>query len=189
MLINFIGSPSSGKTTTAAMLFASLKEAGVLCELSGEQARLYIARKKLQLALTPEQFPPLDDSDQFAIMRQQLEVDETFVTSCGPKVLVISDSSPINSLLYMSSARRTAAEVQEYVARSLSITSATFLAAPISRVWSVDPNRVHSQEQSQAVQRQIPELIASLPSFKVIDVCGTPTDRLLAVQNFVFGLL
>jgi len=190
MLINFIGAPCSGKTTTAAMLFSSLKETGISCELSSEQARLYIARKKVQLKLSPKQFPTLTDKDQVKIMVQQLEVDEALVTSCGCDVLVISDSSPINSLLYMGTKTRTASEVQEYIRRSLKITSATFLAAPIVRRNGVaDPNRIHSQAQSDLVQQQIPALLSSLPPFKVIDLCGSPAERLLAVQNYAFGLL
>jgi predicted ATPase len=189
MLINFIGSPSSGKTTTAAMLYASLKETGIVCEFSTEQARLYIARKRVRLSLPPSKFPTLTDADQILIMQKQLEIDETFVESCGPNVLVISDSSPLNSLLYMDSETLSKKSVKDCIARSIAITTATFLAEPIAMTWSKDPNRVHTQKQSQAVQQRIAPILATLPPFRVVPLCGSPTERLLAVQNYVFRLL
>jgi nicotinamide riboside kinase len=38
-VVNFFGSPSSGKSTTASLLFGKLKQAGVNCELVQEYAK------------------------------------------------------------------------------------------------------------------------------------------------------
>ena len=47
MYVNFIGAPCSGKTTSAAKLFAELKEMGLEVEFVSEYARLYIAKKRI----------------------------------------------------------------------------------------------------------------------------------------------
>jgi hypothetical protein len=185
VLFNFIGCPQSGKTTTAAMAFAGLKEVGMISEFITEQARFYIAQRKLQFGLTPEDPLQLSDEDQVAIMTRQVEWDETFVRACGPDVMIVSDSSPLNSMLYMSPASRQSPQVIALKERSLAITHHSFYSRPIPRPATTlaDPNRVHSFEQSLEIDSWIPELLKLVPSLPVTEVCGTTVDRVRTVQD------
>lgn len=183
MLFNFIGCPQSGKTTTAAMAFAGLKEVGIVSEFITEQARFYIA--KLKLSITPGDSIVLRDEDQLAIMRQQVECDETFVRACGDNVLIVSDSSPLNSTLYMTPNFRETPEVQTLLKRSLAITTMSFYSRPIPRPSHsmTDPNRVHTFDQSLEIDKQIPLLLEQLPFLPVTEVSGTTTNRVRVVQE------
>lgn len=186
MLFNFIGCPQSGKTTTAAMLFASMKETGMVAEFTPEQARFYIARLRVKHQISPEKSFSLDDADQFEIMKAQVEADETLVKACGQKVFIVSDSSPLNSMLYMSEWYRNTKEVQELAARSLAITTLSFHALPIYKPYLEDPNRIHTEEQSRFIDSQIPALLSRYPGLNVARIDGTMSERLLLVQNRTF---
>lgn len=172
------------------MTFASLKETGIIAEFSSEQARVYIAHKRVLLGLKPEDHLQLSDKDQLDIMGRQLEIDETLVKSCGPDVIIISDSSPLNSVLYMSHECRCRPEVMDMVKHSLSLTTTSFYMHPIYRGWSNqrDPNRIHDYSQSQEIDLLIPKLLAELPelNLKTVPVFGTTTERLLMVKDRMF---
>ncbi len=190
MLFNFLGSPQSGKTTTAAMTFASLKEIGLVSEFSSEQARLYIARQRVLWGYGPDDKVTLTDEDQVEIMKQQLEVDETLVKACGPAVFIISDSSPLNSMLYMSPKCRNRGDVLDMYRRSKAITTGSFYMHTIYRGWvdQRDPNRIHDEEQSQQIDKLIPQFLMEDPELndKVTPVFGSTTERLLIVKNRIF---
>jgi hypothetical protein len=190
MLFNFLGSPQSGKTTTAAMTFASLKEIGLVSEFSSEQARLYIAQQRVLWGYGPEDKVTLTDQDQVEIMRRQLEMDETLVKACGPEVFIISDSSPVNSMLYMSPEARRRGDVLDMYRRSKALTTGIFYMHPIYRGWSDqrDPNRIHDYEQSQLIDKLIPEFLKEDPELndKTIAVLGTTVERLLTVKTRIF---
>ena len=186
MLFNFIGCPQSGKTTTAAMLFASMKETGMVAEFNLEQARFYIAKLRVKYQIPPDKSFSLDDADQFEIMKAQVEADETLVKACGPKVTIISDSSPLNSMLYMTEDFKNTPEVQELASRSLAITDLSFHMLPIYRPYLEDPNRIHTEEQSKIIDQEIPKLLSRFPGLNVAGVSGTMAERLLLVQNRIF---
>lgn len=188
MLFNFIGCPQSGKTTTAAMAFASLKENGFITEFSSEQARLYIANRRVHLNLKPQDSFKLTDVDQLNIMESQLRIDETLVKACGPDVFIISDSSPLNSVLYMSPEFRRRPEVIQMVKRSVELTTTFFYMHPITQGWSWDPNRVHNFEESMKIDHLIPQLLAELPdlNLKTVPVFGTVPERLMTVKDRMF---
>lgn len=186
-LFNFIGCPQSGKTTIAALLFAGLKEVGMVAEFSPEQARFYIAQQRVIQGLRPEQKLVLTDSDQLNIMRAQVEVDEVLVKSCGPKVFIIGDSSPFNSMLYMSPEFRESVEVQELAHRAQNITTASFLAEMLDRPFELDPNRVHDESQSRKINELIPILLSKFPKLETCSVHGTTPQRVLLAQNLIFS--
>jgi hypothetical protein len=186
MLFNFIGCPQSGKTTTAAMVFASMKEVSRVAEFCPEQARFYIARRRVRAGLRPQDHLALDDADQFEIMKAQLEADEVLVKACGPEVIIVSDSSPLNSMLYMSPWYRKTKEVQDMALRSLEITKTSFYAQPIYRPYQQDPNRIHDEEQSRAIDKLIPELLQEYPGLNVAEIHGTVSERLLICQDRIF---
>ena len=151
MIVGVIGAPCSGKTTTAAMAFAALKETGVACEFVPEQARVHIAR--LRLALPPGQPLVLTDQDQLRIMESQLEMERMFRDSLGGGGVVITDTSAYLTLMYLSEDGRhhpKARRVLEEAGYDL-----LFHCPPVPRDGMVgqDPNRVHSLEDSLEIDR------------------------------------
>lgn len=157
MLIGFIGCPSSGKTTTAAMAFADLKNMGVSSEFIPEQARMYIAEMRLVLRLPPGSTVPLTDNDQFQILQKQMDSEKMLVQSSGPGVVVITDSSAFNTLLYMKPRFREL--VRQIVIEHLKTYDLLFYCAPVKMPKVLDPNRVHNEQQALEIDRMIPDLL------------------------------
>lgn len=168
------------------MLFASMKETGMVAEFCPEQARFYIARLRVKNSLRPDESLTLNDKDQYEIMKAQVEADEVLVTACGKKVTIISDSSPLNSMLYMTPDFRNSLPVQELAKRSLAITDLSFYVHPIYRPYLEDPNRIHGEEQSRLIDSKIPELLSSFSDLKIMEIDGKVSERLLLVQNRIF---
>jgi len=172
------------------MAFASLKEVGLVSEFSVEQARLYIAKQRVLWGFGPDDKLVLTDDDQVEIMRIQLELDELLVKACGPKVFIISDSSPVNAVLYMSPQCRKRGDVLDMYRRSKAITTASFYAHPFHRGWNdqPDPNRIHDESQSKDIDNLITRLIHEDDELnqKVVPIFGTTDQRLLMVKARIF---
>lgn len=160
MLIGFIGCPSSGKTTTAAMTFADLKELGFTAEFIPEQARFYIAELRFHLRLSPKESLKLDDRDQESILVKQMEIENIYLEACGPEVVIVTDSCVLNTLLYLSSSEyKNNPELDRMMLSHLSKYDLLFYSHPVVRSDVNDPNRVHSQEQSLEIDKKIPFLL------------------------------
>lgn len=178
MLIGFIGSPCSGKTTTAAMTFADLKGMGLPSEYIAEQARLYIAERRVEQKLNPEDSLQLEDVDQYMIMRRQEQSEVTLTTACGPGTIVIADSSVLNALLYLSPEGRKQPGVVRLTEAAVKRYDLLFYCAPVKRPRNLDPNRIHNEEQSLAVDRLIPEVLREFaPDLIPIQLFGNPQMR------------
>lgn len=158
----------------------------MVTEFSSEQARFYIARRRVFLGLKPGEGLTLHDEDQLEIMHHQVEADEVLVKACGPDVLIISDSSPLNSMLYMSRDFRGTPAVKALAQKSLSYTRTSFYAQPIYRPYRQDPNRIHDELQSREIDKLIPELLQEFPGLNVASIDGTVSERLLIVQDRIF---
>ena len=178
MLISFVGGPASGKTTTAAMVFSRLKELGSPVEFIYEQARIHIAKKKFKLGLKPEDKLILTDEDQIHILSEQRDLENIMSQACGDKVNLISDSSTLNSLLYMSEEILETEIVKTLVKDSVSRYDLVFYA-PLVKISSVlDPNRVHNEQESIKVNDKIPSILNRFaPGLKVIELAGDPKYR------------
>jgi hypothetical protein len=155
-----MGAPCSGKTTVAAMAFASLKGLGLPCEFIPEQARWRIARLRVERGLAPSEPVVLSDVDQMEIMKSQFYLESVFTRAVGPSVIVISDSSVLLSLLYMSAAQRRSPEVAELVRRSVAQVNLYFHALPVPAGSLFDPNRIHSHEESLAIDTSFSDVLA-----------------------------
>lgn len=185
MKSSFIGCPCSGKTTTGAMVFAHLKENGIACEFITEQARMYIAKKR---TLNPGY--TLSDMDQAEIMQLQYDCIDTMEKSTAEaNSIVLCDSSPLNSLLYMSPEfRRNNTLVKELVAKISKDPGVVFVCAPVKRPMSLDPNRIHGEAESIAVDESIPFVLEeSIPGLlsDVIHLSGAPQERSLVAIDRV----
>lgn len=171
MLISFVGSPCSGKTTIAAFSFAKLKQMGIACEYVSEYARLYIANqmdinKKVELV----------DVDQSYIMNHQYQ-NERILSSSVKKTdgIVIADSSPINSLLYMTPLYRKEVieESRERLSDLYGAGNLLVICSPLAELdFPNDPNRVHSYEESKDIARvletEVFPMISTLKCGKIV---------------------
>lgn len=187
MLVSFVGSPCSGKTTVAALLFAALKDSGVAAEFLPEQARLYIAEKRVATSLAPHDIVALSQIDQVTILLRQLQVEQTMLTACGPNVIIVTDSSPLNSLLYMSKETRDETAVKEAVQKHLRMAGLTFWVKTVTPPLELDPNRVHSLETSLQLDPLVPLIMSDNvgANFKMIPLEGTSHERTAIALAYV----
>ena len=190
MLIGFLGAPISGKTTTAALLFAGLKDNGYVAEFLPEQARTYIAFKRyseVTTAMSEANQPgscvavpsrPLDDFDQLDIMRKQYAVEKVF-SEVSPRSLIVTDCAAFLALLYMTPEARVKQDVLQKARASAAGFDLLFRCHPVKPGDLYDPNRVHSFEQSQALDAQLEEVmrLAEVPTEKVVDLAGPSNVR------------
>lgn len=174
MLIGFIGCPCSGKTTTAAMTFADLKLMGISTEFIPEQARHYIATKRCDQWFSDH--VTLTDEDQLEIMRQQSGMEDVMTASKG--AVVVTDSSVFNTLLYLSEAKLAHDDVQWLIEAALERYDLLFYCAPVKMLPTLDPNRIHSEEQSLELDKKIPALLKRFaPDLKPIFLLGDAKER------------
>jgi len=179
MLATFIGAPSSGKTTVAALVFANLKERGISVEFVSEWARSYIAGQRVSKGLSPGQGLSLSDTDQVLILQMQMVAEETFIAACGPSVTVLSDTSPLNALLYLSDKAAEDAKVKKWIAKYLSLNPVFFylpLSNPPAVTVGLDPNRIHGALESVAIDQKAKALISRM-GLKVIELVGTSREK------------
>lgn len=170
------------------MTFAKLKELGMTCEFITEQARLYIANKRWVGGIKPETKIELHDSDQVNIMLKQLDIETIVHHAVGEDVIVISDSSPLNALLYMSEARRNDEATKDYIEETIEKSDIVFYCAPILGFSSFDPNRVHDEKFSLEVDSQIPTVMTQYaPQVwnKVYHLTGDANARMHQVVNVI----
>jgi hypothetical protein len=167
MLIAFVGTPCSGKTTTAARVFADLKDAGYPAEFLPETARLYIAERRLRGDVSP-----LTDGDQVAIMVRQHEA-ERMMWASSPGSIIVADSAAINALLYMGEVP----PVMNLEARAAGGRyGLIFRCHPVRPGSMYDPNRVHSFEDSLRLDAKVEPLLQSF-GLKFVSLFGPQKVR------------
>lgn len=145
------------------MSFADMKSLGVVCEFIPEQARVYIAMKRFRSRLAHSEAVQLSDEDQLAIMQKQLFLEKLYMTACPPDTVIVTDTSALNSLLYMSPEFRQTTEVKKLVAMALRHYTLQFYCSTIEKPLDAqDANRVHTYEQSLAIDKSIPNLLKEI---------------------------
>jgi nicotinamide riboside kinase len=149
LIVNFIGAPCSGKTTTAAKLFANLKTMGISCEFVSEFARKYLA--------TRSRGSSLSDAEQELIMVSQFSEEGIFENQ---DVITVSDSSPLNALLYMSSHSEETKALAKKCANDRD--AIFFYCHPVPFPTTEDPNRVHSIDASRSIHSGIPNTLGEV---------------------------
>ncbi|WNM70307.1 hypothetical protein [Myxococcus phage Mx1] len=183
MLVGFVGAPCSGKTTTAARLFAELKEMGIPAEYVAERARSYIARAKASKRSRGDVAPlVLCDEDQKKIATGQF-VDESVMHD--PKVVLVTDSCVLNSLLYMTEGCRTDPEVNSLMRAAAARYDLLFWCGPVARPEGDDPNRVHGEAECVAIHDQIETVIQPMLGKPMFVLAGSPRHRFTDAMHAV----
>lgn len=156
MLIGFIGCPKSGKTSIAIRVFDSIKTSGESCELITEQARLFFVKRKLRNPTTP-----IDDSDQMCIFDEQVSIEIDYLKALSQETTIVSDSSPLNTLWYLSpeGRKKYRTEIIEKLGEWMLYKPLIFHCTPTPGGYGRDENRIHSQSQSEEVNRNIPSIL------------------------------
>jgi len=152
MMISFIGAPCSGKTTTAAKVFATLKESGIAAEFVPEYARVHIAELRVKGKLKDR----LSDQDVMVIGMRQRILQE-IVKHGSPSSVVIADSSPILSLLYLEQPNDA---FKEQVRNAMKETDLVLLCEPVPPPVMKDPNRLHTFEESLEYHERLKKILA-----------------------------
>lgn len=186
MIVTFLGVPCSGKTTTATKLFADLKEAGIPAEFVPEYARQYIASLKYD---SPGEDVKLDDGDQISIMVEQARLERVFAKACGPDVVLVVDGCALNTLLYLSSGARQNPVVQSIVKMSMKAYDVVFVCEPVQALDGLDPNRIHSWEESLQLNGVLESLLLKGPLHGVpgVTLRGDPGLRFQTAQKEIYG--
>lgn len=170
------------------MTFATLKEIGIGCEFIAEQARLYIAHRRFSERLAPDDKLVLQDEDQLSIMNKQITVENTFFEVCDKGTILISDSSPFNTLLYLSEDGLQNAITRKLVEKATFAADIVFYAPPVIEVDVVDANRIHNHQQSLKIDESIPKILTDIaPAVwkSIIPLHGDPKARLGQVTSAI----
>lgn len=180
MLIEFVGCPNSGKTTTAAKIFDSLKESEIIAEFIPEEARRFIVSLRAKHNIPYNVVPKLTDEHQISILKRQLEIEINFSRYCNPSTVIICDSSPLNTLLYMSDEVRLGKEVKALIEFwDAELRPVIFYSKPIpENNYPVDSNRVHSKQESSEIDSKIPGVLETYASNKIcVELDGGKNKR------------
>jgi hypothetical protein len=98
-------------------------------------------------------------------MFNQVRWERTLLQASGSDVYVITDTSPLNTLLYMPPDLRETPEVQGLVKAALELEEVydgvSFYCLPVPEEQGHDPNRIHDAKQSAAINAIIPEVMTA----------------------------
>lgn len=162
------------------MLFAKLKENHMVAEFVLEQARLKIAENRMKTGnsyLTPE--------DQKEIFNNQIKTES--VMAYKSSAIIVSDSSPLNNLLYIENWKNDHYRLGETMRFLQENQPLVFLCLPIdSSMKLTDMNRIHSLEESLKLHEKFTE-INEFFNVKPVLVYGTPEERLKTSLETVYN--
>lgn len=179
MLIGFIGLPNSGKTTIAAKVFSSLKETASNAELIVEQARFYIAKKRKEKNISLKDKVPLDDDDQLKIAKSQNKIENLMVEGCDKVTYIISDSSILNTMLYVSDDLFNNQGFKEALLKEGNKYDLLIYCHPFdTEEFPSDPNRSHSKDDVSKLYSRSKQLLSLIKqNNNVKEILGTfPLD-------------
>jgi thymidylate kinase len=174
MIIGFVGTPASGKTTIATKLFCFLKEQDANCELITEEARRYIANYRVQNQLQPQDPIKLTDKDQIEIFKKQNEAEAVMKTACPRETVIISDSSIFNAYIYTTEPTfNVISNSNKWDTRHYDLI---FFCHPIINLKAIqkDSNRIHDLSEFEALNVRALKILELLkPHNNIVQLFGT----------------
>jgi len=177
-LIGFVGSPYSGKTTTAALLFGELKKAGIQVEYLPEYARDRIRELKNMRSKVI-----LDEPAQVFIRDFQQVLEERHLLHNGDGAITVTDGSTVNSFFYNGS-NNLESEINRY--------DVLFFSRNIEERSATDENRVHDLEFSKQMENKILNslnMICPILKTNLIELDGDIDTRLATAIRAASKLL
>jgi hypothetical protein len=181
--IGFVGSPLSGKTTTAAHLFAELKSQGLPVEFLPEYARNYIRDTRKEAFIQGGRPAALGDEDQLRICRGQYDLEHDIMAFSGSQIVLVTDGCTLNAHFYTS---RDILDPN----KMLQQYDLLFFARNIERPSLLaDGNRVHDAQFSAACDARINEFLNGAVCPNVIELKGDVQERLSDALRAVARLL
>lgn len=170
LIINLFGGPGTGKSTTAAGVFAFLKWKGVNCEMALEYAKDCVWDKSRNLL----------DNQIFVFGQQHHRIWRLL----GQVDVVISDSPLLHSVIYDSSENPHFSKmVTEEHRRLLNLNIFLVREKPYQQI-----GRLHTEEQAREIDQKTRQLLESLgETFEVFpgNTLSVPKIANLAHQRFV----
>jgi thymidylate kinase len=178
-LIGFVGSPYSGKTTTAALLFGELKKIGVQVEYMPEYARDRIRELK-SLTLFKN---GIDKETQAFIRDRQEALEHMHLEFNGEGAITITDGSTANSYFYGGSKSDLYSEISRY--------DLLFFSRNIDTRSYFDENRIHNEKFSLDMEAEILNHLREVNSatLKVIELDGNIDKRLAKALTSIAELV
>jgi RecA/RadA recombinase len=170
VLINVYGGPAAGKTTTAATIFAHLKQTGRHAELCLEYAK--------ELVYTSQ----LHDADEVTILREQVRRHVVYLR--GEVDYVVTDAPLLQKVGYMEpcdwpGATTVAAVVERKYARVL------HLMLPSPGNEHDMRGRVHTPDESRGIHNTV-QMVLDRAGVRPYNVTNT-AHALEVVFNFISG--
>jgi hypothetical protein len=182
MLIGYLGIAGSGKSTIACNLFSKFKLDAQNTELILEEARRFISEYRFKNQIPHNQPVSLTDKDQTEIAARQFNIEKNFKHSCGPTTIIISDSSSLNSLLYINDSFLKETSFDDYLFTQLKgHYDLLFFCHPIDfQYLPHDSNRIHNKEQLEKIDLRAKELLIKLKNrgFPVYELMDDSESRI-----------
>lgn len=178
MLIEFLGSPCSGKTNTAARLFEALKTHGLPTEFIPELARQYIVELRANKRLSITAPLSFSDEQQTEILRRQVQREDLYKRGCSSSTIIISDSSPFNTLAYIKDTDTE--QIRLLTNEAYKLKPLIFWCRAVHPPLMKDLNRIHGFEESKKLDSEVfPALVETLRSrgLSVAELKGSREER------------
>jgi AAA domain-containing protein len=181
--IGFVGSPFSGKTTTAAHVFAELKRLGHPVEFLPEHAREHIRNRRKEAHIQGTKEVPMGDDDQMRICRGQYDAEHDIMNFSGDSVILISDGSTVNASFY------TERELFD-AEKLLSQYDILFFSRNVERAGDgVDGNRVHDADFSKLVDAHMKQFFSIRVPANVVELSGGVDDRVAKALSAIAEMI
>lgn len=160
--LNFYGGPSSGKSTIAARVFASLKEM--------HQRAEYVQERAKELVYEGRNMKTLSEAERVALLAEQLLREErlkevTFMITDSPQLLT-AYFHPYPYALDIAKRHLKADELHFWVKRPAAFE---------------EVDRSHSKEESVVIDGQMKKFLTDA-GITLIEVDGSPEERLMTVM-------
>ncbi len=166
LVVNLLGAPGTGKSTTAAKLFAALKELNVNCELVTEYAKELVWHKRSE-TMKDELYLFAKQNHRLCMLKDQVEI-------------VVTDRPIILSSLYNDMYGDKSEAFSNLVLHETN--KYPNLNILLNRVKPYNPKgRVQTEEESDDMKPKIEKLLNSCQEYITLDADKDVVDNILKI--------